>query len=448
MRYLRAALFALLATAIASTVHAQAYRVGPGIQMKPRGAAPSDDAGNGTLWISSTGNVLKYTDPSNSTITIGAAAGSTYATVENEGSSLTQRTVINFTGAGVDCADSGGKTVCNIAGGGTLNSIYAGGVSTSSSVIELDSTRGAVTIRDNASTIGTMFEGTNVTGGPSITYFRFGANNSHVLRSGMADGGSAIGTLIDTTSTWGNASARLFVVKNNNTERFAVMASGDLNTSSSGMWWDEANKRLHIGSPSSPTGRFHIAGPNGSAAQMRIDNSGGGTSMMCGSADSPAVGFCGSLSSHPFVLRYANSNTVAMESASFYSYGDLAVDLGTSTNRWKSVAADVHYSRMDTSVSATATPAFSSTGGEVKRFTLTTNITSWTLASGQPGQILTLELIQDATGSRTLAGTPANVLFAGGTPTLTTTASKRDVFTFRYDSTDSKWVEIGRAMNL
>ena len=41
-----------------------------------------------------------------------------YTTVEDEATPLTQRTTVNFTGAGVSCADSGGKTVCTISGGG------------------------------------------------------------------------------------------------------------------------------------------------------------------------------------------------------------------------------------------------------------------------------------------------------------------------------------------
>lgn len=41
-----------------------------------------------------------------------------YTTVEDEGSGLTQRSTVNFTGSGVSCADSGGKTVCTISGGG------------------------------------------------------------------------------------------------------------------------------------------------------------------------------------------------------------------------------------------------------------------------------------------------------------------------------------------
>lgn len=42
---------------------------------------------------------------------------SAYTTIRDEGTPLTQRSVINFTGAGVTCSDSGGITGCDIPGG-------------------------------------------------------------------------------------------------------------------------------------------------------------------------------------------------------------------------------------------------------------------------------------------------------------------------------------------
>lgn len=41
-----------------------------------------------------------------------------YNVIEDEGLALTKRTTLNFTGAGVSCVDSGGKTSCSIPGGG------------------------------------------------------------------------------------------------------------------------------------------------------------------------------------------------------------------------------------------------------------------------------------------------------------------------------------------
>lgn len=48
----------------------------------------------------------------------GAAGSSGYATVQDEGVSLTARTSIDFVGAGVTCTDTGAKTSCSIPGGG------------------------------------------------------------------------------------------------------------------------------------------------------------------------------------------------------------------------------------------------------------------------------------------------------------------------------------------
>lgn len=60
------------------------------------------------------------------------------------------------------------------------------------------------------------------------------------------------------------------------------------------------------------------------------------------------------------------------------------------------------------------------------------------------GQKILLEVIQDATGSRTLTYGTA---FAFGTdlvsPTLTTTASKRDFLGFVYTAAAAKWYLIG-----
>lgn len=55
------------------------------------------------------------------TITVEATSiGSvTYNLVQDEGSSLTRRQIINCTGSGITCSDSGGKTVFNVPGGAT-----------------------------------------------------------------------------------------------------------------------------------------------------------------------------------------------------------------------------------------------------------------------------------------------------------------------------------------
>lgn len=53
----------------------------------------------------------------------GDGGGSAYATVQDEGSGLTQRTTLNFAGAGVSCADDTTKTTCTISGGAAATQI-------------------------------------------------------------------------------------------------------------------------------------------------------------------------------------------------------------------------------------------------------------------------------------------------------------------------------------
>jgi hypothetical protein len=62
------------------------------------------------------------------------------------------------------------------------------------------------------------------------------------------------------------------------------------------------------------------------------------------------------------------------------------------------------------------------------------------------GQYISLLVIQDGTGSRTLTWNAIYEFTADTVPTLTTTASYGDLFTFRYNGT--KWLEVGRNLNL
>ena len=62
------------------------------------------------------------------------------------------------------------------------------------------------------------------------------------------------------------------------------------------------------------------------------------------------------------------------------------------------------------------------------------------------GQFISLLVIQDGTGSRTLSFNAIYEFKDDTAPTLTTTAAKGDVFVFRYNG--SKWLEVGRNQNL
>jgi hypothetical protein len=66
--------------------------------------------------------------------------------------------------------------------------------------------------------------------------------------------------------------------------------------------------------------------------------------------------------------------------------------------------------------------------------------------NGATGQFVSLLVIQDGTGSRTLTWNAAYEFASDTAPTLTTTASLGDLFTFRYNGT--KWLETGRNLKL
>jgi hypothetical protein len=84
--------------------------------------------------------------------------------------------------------------------------------------------------------------------------------------------------------------------------------------------------------------------------------------------------------------------------------------------------------------------------GSIFSLDLTGNITSLTFSNpGTTGQTIEVHFIQDATGSRTLAGVNGAIKFAGGSLVLTTTASKRDVLTFTYTG---QYVETSRSMSV
>ena len=62
------------------------------------------------------------------------------------------------------------------------------------------------------------------------------------------------------------------------------------------------------------------------------------------------------------------------------------------------------------------------------------------------GQFVSLLIIQDGTGSRSLTFNAVYEFTGDVAPVLTTTASKGDLFVFRYNG--SKWLEVGRNLNL
>ena len=93
-----------------------------------------------------------------------------------------------------------------------------------------------------------------------------------------------------------------------------------------------------------------------------------------------------------------------------------------------------------------STVSWNSLTQPVAKVTLGGNRTLANASGGVAGQFISLLIIQDGTGSRTLTWNAAYEFASDTAPTLTTTAAKGDLFVFRYNG--SKWLEVGRNLAL
>ena len=111
---------------------------------------------------------------------------------------------------------------------------------------------------------------------------------------------------------------------------------------------------------------------------------------------------------------------------------DIADDLITS--------AKLNYS--ETTLTDGSSITWDASTQDVAKVTLAGNRTLGSASNGTTGQFISLLIIQDGTGSRTLTWNAAYEFASDTAPTLTTTANLGDVFVFRYNG--SKWLEVGR----
>ena len=93
-----------------------------------------------------------------------------------------------------------------------------------------------------------------------------------------------------------------------------------------------------------------------------------------------------------------------------------------------------------------STVTWNSLTQSVAKVTLGGNRTIGLASGGVSGAFISILLIQDGSGSRTVTWNAAYEFTGDTAPTLTTTASKGDLFVFRYNG--AKWLEVGRNLNL
>ena len=147
-------------------------------------------------------------------------------------------------------------------------------------------------------------------------------------------------------------------------------------------------------------------------------------------------------------------STAVSSTAAELNYNDIAT-LGTSAAS-KTITADANGLTKITgavlNVEDTLTDASTITwdviASPVAKVTLGANRTLAAPSGTSPaaGQFIALTVIQDGTGSRTLTWNATYEFTEDTAPTLTTTANKGDLFIFKYNG--SKWLEVGRNLNL
>ena len=111
---------------------------------------------------------------------------------------------------------------------------------------------------------------------------------------------------------------------------------------------------------------------------------------------------------------------------------DIADDLITS--------AKLNYT--ESTLTDQATVTWDASTQDVCKLTLGGNRTLAAPTNNTTGQFISILVIQDGTGSRTLTWNAVFEFASDTAPTLTTTASLGDVFVFRYNG--AKWLEVGR----
>ena len=111
---------------------------------------------------------------------------------------------------------------------------------------------------------------------------------------------------------------------------------------------------------------------------------------------------------------------------------DIADDLITS--------AKLNYS--ESTLTDQATVTWDASTQDVCKLTLGGNRTMAAPTNNTTGQFISILVIQDGTGSRTITWNAVYEFASDTAPTLTTTANLGDVFVFRYNG--SKWLEVGR----
>ena len=188
-------------------------------------------------------------------------------------------------------------------------------------------------------------------------------------------------------------------------------------------------------------GKIIYGDSSGNPAALTVGSSGqvlksDGTDISWGA--SPGAALTGSTNNT--ITTVTGANAISGEANLTFDGSTLAVTGAATVSTTLTVAGAATLSE-DTLTDA-STITWAANTSPVAKVTLGANRTLGNASGGVAGQFISLLVIQDGTGSRTLTWNAAYEFKDDTAPTLTTTASKGDLFVFRYNG--AKWLEVGR----
>ena len=118
----------------------------------------------------------------------------------------------------------------------------------------------------------------------------------------------------------------------------------------------------------------------------------------------------------------------------------------TSSDIADNIITAAKLSYVESALTDASTITWNAATQEVCKVTLAGNRTMAAPTNSTTGQFISILVIQDGTGGRTISWNAVFEFTTDTAPTLTTTAAKGDIFVFRYNG--AKWLEVGKNLNL